>query len=184
MEIFLYSPHRGQYCDPRIRFRAQRQRRFRRHIQNVVLGAVLLFAAGVCPVWAQEGFGVRGGVSVDPDQFYFGAHVGLGPLVERLWFRPNVEIGIGDHRTLVAFNGEFTYWFPLPRSEWQVYVGAGPALNLIRFESPRSGRDDTDAEGGFNVLLGLAHRQGFFAEFKVGALHSPEVKFGVGYTFR
>ncbi|MBI2817816.1 MAG: hypothetical protein HYX72_12840 [Acidobacteria bacterium] len=153
-------------------------------MRNYVLGVILLFAIGAHPLWAQEGVGIRGGVSIDPDQFYFGGHVGVGPLVERLWFRPNVEIGIGDNRTLVGLNGEFTYWFPLPRSEWQVYVGAGPALNIIRFADDRRGRDDTDAEGGFNILLGLAHRQGFFAEFKVGALHSPEVKFGVGYTFR
>ena len=159
-------------------------RLFWRHLQRGVVGLLLLFSAGACPLWAQQGIGVRGGVSVDPDQFYFGGHVGLGPLVERLWFRPNLEIGIGDHRTLVGFNGEFTYWFPLPRSEWQVYVGAGPALNIIRLERRPSGEENTDAEGGFNILLGLAHRQGLFTEFKVGALHSPELKFGVGYTFR
>lgn len=136
------------------------------------------------PASAQEGAGFRFGASVDPDQFYFGGHLGLGPLVEQLWFRPNVEVGIGNNRTLVGFNGEFTYWFPLARQPWSVYVGAGPALNLIRFDadSPRGG--DTEAEGGFNILVGLAHRRGLFAEIKVGALHSPEFKLGIGYTFQ
>jgi hypothetical protein len=122
---------------------------------------------------------------VDPDQFYFGGHVAVGPLLERLWFRPNLEIGIGDNRTTVGFNGEFTYWFPaFRRSEWSPYVGAGPALYLIRFDEDQFGQRDTDAEGGFNILLGLGHASGLFAELKVGALQSPDIKIGVGYSFR
>jgi len=148
----------------------------------VVLGILLVLSAG--SLKAQAGAGIRGGVSVDPDQFYFGGHVALGPVVERLWFRPNLEIGIGDNRTTVGFNGEFTYWFPpFGRSEWSPYVGGGPALNLIRFDEDRFGQRDTDAEGGFNILLGLGHRSGLFAELKVGALHSPDIKIGVGYSF-
>lgn len=142
----------------------------------------LLLAAG--PLGAQGGAGIRGGVSIDPDQFYLGGHVELGPVVSQLWFRPNLEVGVGNDRTLVALNGEFAYRFPLERSLWDLYVGAGPALNIIRFDNDRAGRNDTEAEGGFNLLLGLEHRDGFFAEFKVGALRSPELKFGAGYTFR
>jgi len=133
---------------------------------------------------AQGGAGLRAGASLDPDQFYLGGHVEMGPLIERLWFRPNLEVGIGSNRTLVAFNGEFAYWIPLDRNEWSVYVGAGPALNLIRLDEDQFGDRGTEAEGGFNILLGLGHNDGLFTELKVGALRSPEVKFGVGYTFR
>jgi hypothetical protein len=59
-----------------------------------------------------------------------------------------------------------------------VYAGAGPALNIID-----RGRE-TDAEPGFNVLVGVAHEDGLFAEVKVGAFDSPRLKFGVGYAFR
>jgi hypothetical protein len=52
--------------------------------------------------------------------------------------------------------------------------GGGPALTIIK-----TGRA-TDAEPGFNVLVGVAHEDGLFAEFKVGPLDSPRVKFGVG----
>ena len=38
--------------------------------------AVLLLPA---PAQAQAGFGLRTGYSIDPDQFYFGGHVGVGP---------------------------------------------------------------------------------------------------------
>jgi hypothetical protein len=131
-----------------------------------------------------QGVGVRAGASIDPDQFYAGAHFETGELAERLRFRPNVEVGVGDNVTLVALNFEFTYRLPptaprLPRalSMWHLYVGAGPALNIFKF------RNDTRSEGGFNGLIGLAHAKGLFAEAKVGALKSPSFKFGVGYTF-
>jgi len=150
----------------------------------LVLALLILAASHASKAWAQGGAGLRAGASLDPDQFYLGGHLEMGPLIERLWFRPNLEIGIGSNRTLVAFNGEFTYWFPLERNEWSVYVGAGPALNLIRFDEDRIGNRGTEAEGGFNIFLGLGHSDGLFTELKVGALRSPELKFGVGYTFR
>jgi hypothetical protein len=128
------------------------------------------------PAEAQE-FGARAGVSVDYDQFYFGGHFQTEPLVDRLRFRPNVEIGLGDDVTLVGFNVEFAYFFPT-QNAWQLYAGGGPALNVINFE------DDTRAEGGLNALVGVEHAKGLFFEFKIGAFDSPEFKFGVGYTWR
>jgi hypothetical protein len=131
-----------------------------------------------------QGLGGRVGASVDPDQFYAGVHYETTELAERLRFRPNIEVGVGDDLTLVALNFEFIYRLPpdaprLPRSlsMWHLYVGGGPALNIFRFTK------DTQSEGGFNGLIGLAHSSGLFAEAKVGALKSPSFKFGVGYTF-
>jgi hypothetical protein len=130
---------------------------------------------------AQEGFGVRGGLSVDPDQFYFGIHYDTGPLVDRLSFRPNVEAGLGSNRTLVAFNVEFAYRIPLPISAWSLYAGGGPAAVVVTVG--RGDGHDTDAGGGFNVLVGLSHRGGLFTELKVGVIKSPSLKIGVGYSF-
>jgi hypothetical protein len=126
---------------------------------------------------AAQDFGVRAGVSVDPDQFYFGGHVETAPLVDRLRFRPNVEIGVGDNATLIGFNFEFAYFFP-SKNPWNIYAGAGPALNIIDVH------DDTKTEGGFNILVGVQHSKGLFVEFKIGAIDSPDFKFGVGYTWR
>jgi hypothetical protein len=144
----------------------------------VVAVALMLFAASA----RAQGVGVRAGASADPDQFYAGVHFESSELVEHLRFRPNVEVGVGDGVTLVALNFEFTYRLPqaaLPRSLslWHLYVGGGPALNIFRSSN------DTRSEGGFNGLIGLAHRGGLFAEAKVGALKSPSFKFAVGYTF-
>jgi hypothetical protein len=138
----------------------------------VAFFALMLFPK---PVAAQEA-GVRAGVSADPDQFYFGGHVETAPLVDNLRFRPNLEIGIGDDVTMVAFNIEFAYHFPTSRS-WHPYAGAGPALNFIRHDG------ETDSEGGFNLLVGVQHEKGLFAEVKAGMLDSPTFKVGVGYAF-
>jgi len=143
------------------------------------LSALLVFAAAG-PAHAQGGAGIRGGLSVNPDQFYVGVHLDAGPLVDRLWFRPNLEIGKGDDVTLVALDAEVAWWFPGGRSAWRVYAGGGPALNLYDFE----GGGGSDARVGLNLVLGFAHRGGFFFEAKGGGLDSPDLKIGFGYTFR
>jgi hypothetical protein len=147
-----------------------------------LVGAMVI--ATPAPAMAQfgSGFGVRAGVSADPDQFHFGAHYDTGPLFERLSFRPNVELGVGDNVTTVTVNFEFAYWIPIPRRPWAVYVGGGPALNVFRSDDAHGG--NTDTEPGFNLLIGLGHRRGFFAEAKLGLIDSPEAKFTVGYTWR
>jgi hypothetical protein len=129
---------------------------------------------------AQDG-GIRGGISVDPDQVYFGGHLETGPLVDRLHFRPNLELGFGDDLMLVAANMEFVYKFP-SRGSWRVYAGGGPALNVFVFDDDAGG--DSDTEAGFNLLIGAEHSRGLFFEVKFGVVESPDFKFGVGYTFR
>jgi len=127
--------------------------------------------------WAQ-GPGVRGGISIDPDQFYFGGHYETPALVDRLHFRPNLEVGIGDDVVTTAINFEFVYKFP-SRSPWRLYAGGGPAVNFYSFDN-----DNSETEGGFNFLIGAEQRNGLFFELKVGVIDSPDLKFGVGYTFR
>jgi hypothetical protein len=130
---------------------------------------------------AQGGIGIRGGVSGDPEQFYVGLHFETAPIVDRLRFRPNVEIGFGDDLTLIALNPEFAYWLPVKSRDWGIYVGGGPAINIYTHDN---GDDDTDVEPGLNFMFGVQHRRGFFTEFKVGAIDSPDFKFAVGYAFQ
>jgi len=158
------------------------------HLHRVRLLVVLIPFAIVLlcasrPALAQAGgAGVRAGVSASPDQFYFGGHFDTGYLFDRLSFRPNVELGLGDGVTTVAANVEFAYWFPIPRKAWSVYAGGGPAMLIYSYDDHHGG--GTDVNPGFNLLIGLAHRGGLFTEFKVGLIDSPEVKFGIGYTFK
>jgi hypothetical protein len=128
-------------------------------------------------VAAAQGPGLRAGASVDPDQFYLGGHYETTPLVNRLYFKPNAELGFGDDLTTLGLNFEFVYKFPVA-SPWSFYAGAGPALNVFFFDN------DSEAEGGLNFVFGAETRRGLFFEMKVGVIDSPDLKFGVGYTWR
>lgn len=138
--------------------------------------AVLAVIALASPAAAQ-GPGARVGASVDPDQFYVGGHYESNALVDRLYFRPNAELGFGDDLTTVALNFEFVYKVPVD-GPWSLYGGGGPAVNIF------SRDDDSDAEGGLNFVFGAETARGLFFELKLGAINSPDVKFGVGYTWR
>lgn len=157
---------------------------------NNSFGKKVLFLAGLmillpsCSAMAQTGFGLRAGVTIDPDQFHFGGHYITEPLISKLSFRPNLEIGIGSDVTSVAANFEFAFQIPVPKSDFSAYIGAGPALNIYRFGETGNRPADTDAGGGFNVLVGVEHEEGLFGELKVGTVDSPEIKLTVGFTFR
>jgi hypothetical protein len=143
---------------------------------SIVLAALVL--AALPSTATAQGAGVRAGASVDPDQFYFGGHYESRPLVEQLHFKPNVELGVGDDITTLALNLEFVYKIPIDGGPWSFYAGGGPAINFYSFD------DDNATEGGLNVLFGAETAQGVFFELKLGALDSPDLKFGVGYTWR
>jgi hypothetical protein len=147
--------------------------------KRIPLIVVLVSLVGVCPrvAWAQVRAGVRAGVSADPNQFYVGGHVETSPLVEHLSFRPNVEVGMGEDKTVLAMNIEFVYEFPVKRQPWRVYVGGGPAAVVVW-------NGDGEVGGGFNLLTGFEHKGGLFTEIKVGGLDSPGFKFAVGYNFK
>jgi hypothetical protein len=146
---------------------------------SFLLPALLLLVAGT----ASAQVGIRGGISVDPDQGYFGVHYETRPLIDRLYFRPNAELGVGDDLLHVGLNMEFIYKFPRRRADWNLYAGGGPALNFYRFDSP-NGNDDTDTEGGLNLIVGVEQSRGLMFEVKFGVFDSPDFKFGVGWTFR
>ena len=143
---------------------------------------VFVMVASVAPAAAQ-GLGVRAGVSIDPDQVYIGGHYETDALVDRLHFRPNVEAGIGDDLTLLSLNFEFAYKFP-SRHGWRLYAGGGPAVNFYSRDNGRDNGRDSSSEAGLNILLGVERSSGLFFEFKIGALDSPNLKFGVGWTFQ
>ena len=145
-------------------------------MRTFLLAALLVIATAASA--AAQSAGVRAGVSGSPDQFYFGLHYETQPLVERVHFKPNFEVGIGNDQTLVAINLEFVGKFPIQREPWTVYFGAGPALVIDNHHNA-----GTDSGGGFNILLGVEHEKGLFTELKVGMADSPSVKFCVGYIF-
>ena len=144
----------------------------------LVLAATASLLTVATPARAQEpDFGLRAGVSSDPTQFYFGGHVNTAPIWNKISFRPNVEIGVGNGGTAVGFNIEFAYWYPLRNQPWNLYMGGGPAANVYHANG------NTDLKPGFNLLFGAKHSSGVFLEIKIGLIDSPDFKLGVGYAW-
>ena len=154
-----------------------------RRVAFTLLAAAWMLCAGpVTFAEAQDGPGLRAGLSASPDQFFLGGHYVSKPLWDQWRFQPNVEAGFGDDRTVVAFNVEFAYWMRVG-NDWHAYVGGGPAMNLFSGSGNGKGNDD-DLGPGLVVLAGFRRRSGLFFEMKVGAFDSPDFKLAVGYTFR
>ena len=143
-----------------------------------LLSALALVMIVSTPAFAQLKGGLRAGVSGGPTQFVLGGHVETAEIVERLTFRPSVDLGVGNGGTIVGLNIEFAYWLPAKTDPWKFYLGAGPAANIVHAAG------FTDVFGGFNLLGGVQHTSGLFVEMKGGIADSPDFKFLVGYQFR
>jgi hypothetical protein len=151
-----------------------------------VMVGIMTVSMWAAPAAAQERmkYGVRAGVSAEPEQFFFGGHFETRPLLERLTFKPSVEIGVGDGATLVALNLEFAYRIPIEQQPFALYIGAGPAANIYSLNGDTPGAGGDGVHGGFNFFVGLQHDKGLSIELKVGAVDSPSLKFMVGYSFK
>ncbi|MDO8629167.1 MAG: hypothetical protein Q7R41_01630 [Phycisphaerales bacterium] len=140
--------------------------------------AVAFLLCDHIPAQAQ-GFAVRGGANVNPDQFYGGGQYELGPLTDRVWLQPKADLGWGNGAMLTAVNFDVTYRKPLQRNgPWTGYVGGGPAINWYRLDAYST----TDL--GVSTIAGLMHANGMFTEFMVGFFDSPQFRVGIGYAFR
>ncbi len=134
-----------------------------------------------------RGWGVRGGVSVDPDQFFVGAHLDLGEFTKNLSFMPNATIGFGDDMTLVSINPDVSYHFPVP-DLGSLYVGGLLDFQWWKIDVPEVLKpyvDETDTDVGFHIQGGLELTSTpLLFELNVGIEDAPDLKAAVGYTFR
>jgi hypothetical protein len=143
-------------------------------------------------------FGIRGGIGLDPELPFLGAHAQLGPIFKAVWFRPSYEFGFGEVTKIHSFNFDFAYYPDLTlrgkgmdrADSWNVYFGAGGALHVSHrhFEEEAVNIDfgDWEANGALNIFMGMSKRSGLFTELRAGAYSStsPTIKFIIGYTFR
>ncbi|NNF08631.1 MAG: outer membrane beta-barrel protein [Candidatus Eisenbacteria bacterium] len=152
-----------------------------------VLAGSLLAALTVAPAVSADGFGYRGwgprgGVTAEPDQVHFGAHLDFGHIADRVRFQPNAEFGIGDDASTFAINGEATYRFVQRWDAWSPYAGAGVGLNIVSLDEENGG--DTSSDLGVNAIVGLerglSNGSRLFLEGKFGLVDSPDFKFTVG----
>jgi len=119
-----------------------------------------------------NGWGLRVGVTDDPDQVIGGAHFNLGEFVPHLRFQPDVQLGVGDDHTTLYATAPVYYRFDTD-TRFTPYAGGGVSLGFVDRDLPSgSNADDTEFEAGFKVTGGLewprGQGQAFFVELSIG----------------
>jgi hypothetical protein len=150
----------------------------------VALGPALALAGPDTDV-GFRGWGPRVGLSLNPDQVHFGAHLDFGNFAKHIRFQPNVEMGFGDHVKLFTLNAEAAYRFSSHWDVWTPYLGGGLGANIASVDVGNSSDSTTDL--GVNVLggieKGLSNGDRFFVEGKFSLNDVPDAKITVGWTF-
>jgi len=166
----------------------------KRFIYVTVVITMLIVAGFATKAMAQEtseirfdGWGIRAGLSSDPDQVYGGVHFNLGEFTKDVRFRPTVEVGFGDDRTVVQMVAEVHYVFSKFQA-WKPYAGGGLGLTYVNYDGGHPG-NGSDTEASLNAIGGIETdlKQGtkLFFEFKLGLAHDdPDIKFGVGLSWK
>ena len=157
-------------------------------MKRIFAFAAVLGLFSVSATTAGAAWGLRGGVTFEPDQVHVGAHLEAGELFTNGVFLPNIEVGFGDDMTLFAFNPELVYRFTTrSNSGWGFYIGAGLGVNFVQWDEDWRGRDESDTDLGLNILggmsRGLSSGNEFFLELKLGVSDSPDAKITAGLTF-
>jgi len=140
----------------------------------ILLTIVFCLAASTASAGA---FGIRGGYTIDPDQFHVGGHFNVGQIFKPIRLVPNVEIGFGDNYTLWALNADFIWDI----SESAFSLGGEVGLNISSFDSDHGGGSNSDL--GLSILGDYRFNEKLFGEVKLGLADSPDVKLTVGYNF-
>jgi hypothetical protein len=142
--------------------------------------------------------GVRAGVSLDPELIVLGVQAQVGPFfIPNVYFRPNVEFGIGEVTALFALNPEIVYQLPATsrRGNWTPYAGIGPGFSFLHQNFQRNTGSNSvgnrvdfgefHSSTALNVLGGVRSRSGMFVELKTSVYASPApvLRVMVGYNF-
>ena len=154
------------------------------------------------------GFGVQGGVGLDPEIIDVGVHATFGPILRpTLQLRPGIELGLGEVTTVFGINVDVLYTIPgfTDETRWLPYIGAGPNMSLSHkgFASDdedhvdvdldgdgdlddapgRFDFDDTDFNTGMNFIVGMRRQSGMFFEMKATAWGVSNVRLLAGFNF-
>lgn len=116
-----------------------------------------LFLLAGTPSFAQDlgfrGWGLRGGLSDNPDQIVLGVQTDFGEFIPRLAFRPHLDLGFGDDTTVIALGVPALYRVPIEGS-FTLYGGGGLVVGLIdEDEDDNRGRDDDGTEVDISPML-------------------------------
>lgn len=153
-------------------------------------GLVLLGALGLAePSSAQDfgyrGWGLRAGVSDDPDQVVLGVHADFGEIFANLRFQPNVEVGLGDDATVVSLTAP-VFYRALVNNDFTFYGGGGATLGAVDRDFEDGREEDTEFEIAPMVAGGVEWpiaEGAFFGELALTGGDFPGVKLIAGWSF-
>ena len=133
--------------------------------------------AGSAEYASAQGFAVRGGANVNPDQMYGGAQYETR-ITDRVWLQPSADLGVGNGAKLFTVSADIAYRRLLSnRSPWQLVAGGGPAINVYKLPSYST------TQAGVGLLAALRHANGLFTEVRLGFYDNADLRLGVGYRF-
>lgn len=121
-----------------------------------------------------KGWGIRGGVTVNPDQFHVGVHINAGTFAPKVRFQPYFDIGFGNDVIAGTINLDALYLIKV--KGWQPYVGGG--IGIALYDSERH----FDVEAGLNLVAGFewgTHRR-LILEVRGGIGDIPDLKVSLG----
>lgn len=143
-----------------------------------------MLAAVISPdAFAQSAVGFTGGMSIDPEQGYVGVFYQTPDIGGRFRLRTGLDGGFGEGLRLGTVNVDFAYFIPLGNGPWQFLTGGGPTIVFTRVADDRFDTG-TEVSAGGSWLLGFAHQNGFFTEFRLGGGNVPALKMGAGWALK
>jgi len=158
--------------------------------RRMCLAAAWLFFLAA-PSTAQDiglqSWGLRGGVSLNPDQFHFGVFVDAGHLTKDIRFQPGFELGLGNGVRLGAVNLDALYF--LKPSSFRPYLGGGLGINFIDVTDGFSEEEGLQIKPAVNIVGGVEWGEGgkgsrrYLLEARLGLGDTPDFKITAGLTF-
>lgn len=153
---------------------------------------VFVLTMGIGLADAQEvgfqSFGLRGGVSINPDQFHGGLFIDMGRLFGDVRLQPSFELGWGNGVVLGAVNADALYFFA-PRS-WRPYAGGGMGLNFVDVTNGVGEGRGLEVEPVLNVVGGVEWGGSkskavghYVVEGRLGIGETPDFKLSFGVRF-
>ena len=146
----------------------------------LVLTAIMMVAL---PVWAEEpaetssqsdigykGWGLRAGLTTDPDQAVVGVQFDFGEFRPNLRFQPDVQAGFGDDVTTLYITAPVYYRFDA-QEKFTPYAGGGIALGL---------GEPSSLSGGPSFEIGARATGGLEWNLSGGGEFAVELSLGIG----
>lgn len=166
--------------------------RRRRAFHAASLAVVLLGAAVVSHAADLEvhRMGIRGGISMRPDQVYGGLVIDAGTILASVKLQPSFELGLGNGALIFTSNLDALHRFR--SGSWRPYGGGGLGVNLVDVTNGVGEGRGWQIDTALNVVGGIEwggdqrgasgnHR--YVLEGRLGLGDTADFKIGAGFFF-